>query len=295
MTKICCLLLFSSLAFTVYAYAPADDTTYWKSKYESALGFSQSASSNWLKGAENSVSANGLLNIYKDYKKKRISWNNYVGFAFGISKQQNPDGIKKTDDKIDILTKGGIYAWNHWDYTGFFEFKSQFAKGYAYPNDSVRVSDFMAPGYFQLSIGLNYKPVNYFSLFFSPVGARVTVVNDRYLTHRPEGAYGVTGDHNALWQVGGSVNAILKKDIFKNVNLLSKMDLFSNYRDKPENLVVNWENNIMMKVNRYLSMNISTMFIYDQKTVSAEKGLKFFNVLQFRETFGVGFAYALSN
>jgi hypothetical protein len=294
MKKILLLTLLVSLTFIVKANDPKKDTTYWKSKYESTLGFSQTTLTNWAKGGEKaSFSSNLILNIYKEYTKKSLSWNNYMGIAYGISKMQSVPGLRKTDDKINFLSKGGIYAWRHWDYTGFFEFKSQFSNGYAYPNDSVPISKFMAPAYFQLSAGLNYKPVEYFAVFISPVGSRLTLVNDTALTQRPEGAYGVYGGNKTLWQVGGSINAIFKKDILKNINLMSKLDIFSNYGDRPEKIVVGWENNILMKVNKYIAVNLSTMLIYDEKAIDKDNTGKFKDIIQFRETLGIGLAYTI--
>ncbi len=289
-----CIIFLLFFSFNAIAREPDTDTTYWKSKYESALGFSQTLAANWVKGGEKtSYAANFILNVYKDYARRNISWNNYLGVAYGVSKQQSIEKLRKTDDKINFMTKGGLYAWKNWDYTGFFEFKSQFDEGFAYPNDSVHISRFLAPGYFQLSVGLNYKPINYFALFISPVGARLTVVNDTALTNRKEGAYGIFGENSTLWQVGGSVNAIFKKDIMKNVNLMSKLDIFSLYRDRPQKLIVSWENNILMKVNKYISVNISTMFIYDEKAIVKENTGKFTEIAQFRETFGIGLAYTI--
>jgi hypothetical protein len=283
-----------SLGLFATATKPNNDTTYWKSKYESAIGFSQTALYNWTKGGEKSSFATHLiLNVFKDYTKKNITWNNYLGLAYGIAKMQSVDQLRKTDDKINFLTKGGLYASEHWDYTGFFEFKSQFSEGFAYPNDSVHISRFIAPAYFQVSIGMNYKPVEYFSVFISPVGARLTVVNDTSLTHRKEGSYGIYGDNSTLWQVGGSINAIFKKDIMKNINLMSKLDIFTNYSEMPDKIVVGWENNILMKVNKYISMNFSSMLIYDEKAIVEENSGKFSEIVQFRETFGVGLAYTI--
>ena len=194
------------------------------------------------------------------------------------------------------MTKGGLYAWKHWDYAGLFEFRSQFAEGFNYPNDSVHISKFIAPGYFQLSIGLNYKPVDYFAVFLSPIGVRLTIVNDKSLTNRPEGAYGVFGDNTALWQIGGSVNAVFKKDIMKNVNLMSKLDLFSDYRRNPLNIIIGWENNIMMKVNKYLSLNLSTRLIYDDNIPYKDKeGVIHGPRTKFREAFNLGFAFAIKH
>jgi hypothetical protein len=285
------LLIFT---FVARANEPNTDTTYWKSKYESAIGFSQTAMYNWAKGGEKtSFASNIILNVFNDYTKKNFTLNNYVGIAYGVAKMQSIERLRKTDDKINLLTKAGLSASKHWDYTGFFEFKSQFSDGFAYPNDSVHISRFMAPAYFQLSIGMNYKPVPYFSVFFSPLGSRLTVVKDTSLTHRAEGSYGIYGDNSVLWQVGGSINAIFKKDIMKNINLLSKLDIFTKYHETPDKVVFSWENNILMKVNKYIAVNFSSMLIYDEKAIVAENSGKFDEIIQFRETFGVGLAYTI--
>lgn len=283
-----------TLGLFATATEPDNDTTYWKSKYESAIGFSQSAFYNWTKGGEKtSFSSNIILNVYKDYTKKNFTWNNYLGIAYGVSKMQSVKNLRKTDDKINFLTKAGLSASKHWDYTGFFEFKSQFSDGYKYPNDSVYVSSFMAPAYFQNSIGMNYKPVDYFSVFISPIGARLTVVKDSSLTNRSEGAYGIHDDNTTLWQVGGSINAIFKKDIMQNINLMSKLDIFTNFSERPDKVIVGWENNILMKVNKYIAVNFSSTLIYDEKAIISDSEGKFSDIIQFRETFGIGLAYTI--
>jgi hypothetical protein len=297
MRKILLSIFIFLYAVKLMAFNPEGDTS-WKSKYEASLGFSQTTFTNWSAGGDNSYSINSMLNIYKNYAKGKISWNNYLGLAYGVNynKSTTPN-VRKTNDKINFLTKGGIYAWNHWDYAGTFEFRSQFDEGFDYSQDSaVKVSKFMAPGYFQFSIGMNYKPVDYFFIFISPIGARLTVVNDKSLTGRPEGAYGIFGDNTALWQVGGSVNVGFKKDILKNVNLMSKLDLFSDYRNHPEKIIVGWENNILMKVNKYISLNLSTMLIRDHNITFVDKngnsqGVK----TQFRETFSLGLTYTMAH
>jgi hypothetical protein len=273
-----------------------DSDTAWKSKYEASLGFSQTSFSNWSAGGENALALNGMLNVYKIYEKGNVRWSNYLGLAYGVNMQETEPKMRKTNDKINFLTKGGIYAWKNWDYAGLFEFRSQFAQGFNYPNDSVYISKFLAPGYFQLSLGLNYKPVEYFALFISPIGARLTVVNDKSLTSRPEGAYGIHDGNTTLWQVGGSVNAVFKKDIMKNVNFMSKLDLFSDYRHNPQNIIVGWENNILMKVNKYISLTLTSMLIYDDNINYTDKeGITHGPRTQFRETFAIGFAYSLEH
>ena len=298
------ILLFLSLFFCMFrlmAFTPDTDTS-WKSKYEASLGFSQTSFTNWSAGGENALALNGMLNIYKLYAKDNLFWTNYLGLAYGVNFQQTEPKMRKTNDKINLLSKAGFKAWKKWDYAGLFEFKSQFDQGFNYPNDSVYISKFMAPAYFQLSLGLNYKPVDYFAVFISPVGARLTVVNDSKLTNAIDengkliGAFGVIGDNKTLWQVGGSVNVVFKKDIMKNVNLLSKLDLFSDYRHNPQNIIVGWENNLLMKVNKYISLAFTSMLIYDDNINSTDKeGNTHGPKTQFRETFAIGFAYSIEH
>jgi hypothetical protein len=298
-------LLFLTFFCTLQMMAQKSEVdTSWKSKYEASLGFSQTTFTNWSAGGDNAYSANAMLNIYKIYAKGKVSWTNYLGLAYGenYNKSTNPH-LRKSEDKINLVSKGGIYAWKNWDYAGLFEFKSQFNNGYDYSNDSsVLLSRFMAPGYFQLSIGLNYKPVEYFAVFISPIGARLTVVNDPKLTNTVDnegnliGAYGVIGNNTTLWQVGGSANLVFKKDIFKNVNLMSKLDLFSDYRKEPQKIIVGWENNILMKVNKYLSLNLTTMLIRDHNISFVDSNGNSLGVkTQFRETFSIGFAYSVEH
>jgi hypothetical protein len=301
MKKISLILLISFISIQLMASKEEGDTS-WKSKYEASLGFSQTSFTNWSAGGENAMAINGMLNIYKMYAKGNVFWTNYLGLAYGLNVQQTAPKVRKTNDKINFLTKGGINAWHNWDYAGLFEFRSQFDNGYNYPNDSVYNSKFMAPGYFQLSIGLNYKPVSYFALFISPIGARLTVVNDSKLTNTVDengkliGAYGVMGDNSTLWQVGGSLNAVFKKDIMKNVNLMSKLDLFSDYRHNPQNIIVGWENNLLMKVNKYLSLTFTSMLIYDDNVNYTDKeGITHGPRTQFSESFALGFAYTMEH
>lgn len=297
-------ILFAVLAFysdKIMAQTTEVDTS-WKSNYEFNLGLSQTTFTNWASGGENSFAMNTALTVFKIYQKDKITWGNYLGMAYGISYMQQSDPAwRKVNDKINFTTKGGVYAWHNWDYAALFEFRSQFAKGYNYPSTNY-ISKFMAPGYFQFSLGLNYKPADYFAVFVSPVGARLTVVNDPALTNTLDdkgnliGAFGVKGDNTTLWQIGGSLNMVFKKDIMKNLNYMSKLDLFSDYRHNPQNIIVGFENNFLLKVNKYISMSLTTMLVYDDNISYTDKeGITHGPRTQFRETFSLGFAYSFAH
>lgn len=298
MKKILIILIISLTAMSsVLAQTEVKkDTTYWKGKYETLLSFSQTTFTNWASGGENNVAGNAYLNIFENYAKNNISWNNYLGLAYGTSKLQSFEKLRKTDDKINLTSKFGYKMAKSWEYAALFDFKSQFTKGYKYPNDSVYISNFFAPANFQFSLGANYKPSENFSVFMSPIGARLTVVNDSVLRNRAGGAFGVTGDSPLLWQLGGSVNVMLKKDITKNINWMSKMDIFSYYLKDPLSPVFSWENNFVLKVTKFISFNVMTLMISDPNVPYInEHGKPEGSRLQFRETFGVGISYTFSN
>ena len=54
-----------------------------------------------------------------------------------------------------------------------------------------------------------------------------------------------------------------KKEIVKNVELDTKLNLFSNYLEEPGNIDVNWDLLLNMKVNEWLSASLICNLIYD--------------------------------
>jgi hypothetical protein len=80
----------------------------------------------------------------------------------------------------------------------------------------------------------------------------------------------------------------------KNVSITSKVDLFSNYLKDPQNIVVNWENIIALKINKYINVNFNTHLIYDDKIDIAKEVdgvVKVAPRIQFKEIFGVGVSF----
>ena len=243
------------------------------------------------------------MSIYANYKKGNTSFDNSLDIGYGFLKSGNA-GTRKTDDKIDFTSKYGQKASKNWYYAGLINFKSQMAPGYNYPNDSTKISDFLAPAYILGSIGMDYKPNKYFTLFISPITTKITLVNDQTLADA--GAYGVekavldtlgnvvTKGEVLRLEYGGYLRAIVNKDVRENINLQTKLELFSNYNKNPSNIDVNCEVLIAMKVNKYISATISTQLIYDDDIDIAidenADGIieKVGPRIQFKEVLGVG-------
>jgi hypothetical protein len=289
------------------------DTTFkgWKKAGVFSANLAQTSLTNWSAGGENSISASSFLYVFANYKKPNSYWDNSLDLGYGFLAQGKSDFIK-TDDKIDLLSKFGQKAKDNLYYTALFNFKTQMAPGYKTIDDSVLISNLFAPAYFIGALGLDYKPTSNLSLFFAPATTKYTIVNDQRLAD--SGSYGVTPatfDANKVilthgektrFEFGGYMRLIFTKSEFKseflkNLSFTSKLDLFSNYILEPQNIDVNWENLIVMNVNKYIVVSISTQLIYDNDVqievdtnedgIIDKKGPR----IQFKELLGVGLAY----
>lgn len=251
------LLLFP---MALFSQQQPDTLKTWEVKGLLSLNFTQISLTNWVAGGRSSSAGVGIFNLTAKYTKDNWLWENNLDLGYGLIKEQNRQTVK-SDDKIDFTSKLGLKQSEKLYYTLLFNYKTQFAKGYKYPNTTDVISDFMAPGYFTLALGLDYKPKKDLSIFFSPATARLTVVSNENLSN--QGAFGVDPGKKTRMEVGAILKMDLKTEIMKNVTLNNKVELFSNYLDKPQNVDINWDLMLNMKVNDYLSANLITNLIYD--------------------------------
>ena len=285
----------------------ADTTQGWKKGGVFAINLAQTSLTNWAAGGQNSVAVNGIFSVFANLKKGKSRWDNSLDIGYGLLKQGKNNPFRKTDDKIDFLSKYGREAFKNVYYAALFNFKTQMTPGYNYINDTLKnkISNLFAPAYLLLAIGLDYKPNAYFSAFIAPLTLKFTFVTDPDFYLLPGGAFGVTQGKKSLSEIGGYVRVIyskndFKNDFMKNVSFTTKIDLFSNYLKNPQNIVVNWENMFAMKVNKFISASFNTDLIYDDKIkVPFDKngdgkiaaGESIGSKIQFKEILGVGFSY----
>ena len=290
-------------AFSAFSQTPADTTKNWETGGTYSFTLNQVSLTNWQAGGENSISGNTLLNIFGNYKKGKLSWDNNLTLAYGLS-QIGDYELRKTDDRIEFNSSVGYNASKKWDYTAFLIFRTQFTDGFDYPNDSVKISTFFAPAYLIGGLGMEYKEKKWFRVNISPISTKLTFVGDQTLANR--GAFGVEGAEvdtagniitegkNMRAELGGSVKIVIKKELMENVSMQTQLDLFSNYLENPQNVDVNWDFLINLKVNKWLSANLSTNLIYDDDINIAVEEDAEGNVIksgprtQFRQIFGAG-------
>lgn len=312
--------LISILLLTVISYCAvaqdttATDTTYWQYGGFAALNINQASFVNWAAGGENSFSATFIGNFFSKYAKGKLSWENNLDVAYGVLRSGNV-GFRKNEDKIDYSSKLGYKAADHWFYTGLLNWKTQFAEGFNFPDDTTVVSRFMAPGYILVSAGIDYKPVEYFSLFMSPATGKFTFVLDQDIADA--GTYGndpAVFDNNGnkiesgdkiRAEFGAYLKLLFQKDVIKNVNLKTQLEIFNNYTDpnkeNRKNFDINWETTINMKINDYLATSLILHMIYDHDIevpidddgddVADRTGAR----TQFKQVLGIGLSYKFNS
>jgi len=283
----------------------SDTTQGWKKGGVFAVNLAQTSLTNWAAGGQNSVAVNGIFSVFANLKKGKSRWDNSLDIGYGLLKQEKNTPFRKTDDKFDFLSKYGREAFKNVYYAALLNFKTQMAPGYNYINDSTKakISNLFSPAYLLLALGMDYKPNAYFSAFIAPATVKFTYVTDKALSD--SGAFGVKPGEKSLSEFGGYIRVIyskndFKNDLMKNVSFTTKIDLFSNYLKNPQNIVVNWETLIAMKVNKYISASFNTDLIYDDKIkVPFDKngdgkivaGESVGSKIQFKEILGVGLSY----
>jgi hypothetical protein len=286
------------LATTCYLYAqePAGADTLWKYSGTASLNFSQLALTNWAAGGENSLAGNALLQLSGDYDDGKLSWDNDLLLGIGLIRQGD-DPARKSDDRIDLSSTFGYRASGKWLYSGLLGFRTQFLEGYDRPGetDRVKISNWMAPGYLNLSLGMDYRPCDAFAMLVAPVAGKITFVLDDDLS--AAGSFGLERDKKIRGEFGGYVKLSYKNEILKNVMLDTKVDLFSNYLDEPQAIDVNWDLLLTLTVNEYLSAKLVTQLIYDKDIkfgidTNGDGMIDIFEPrVQFKELFGVGLAF----
>lgn len=284
-----------------------DTISHWEKKNGVGFDISQIAFLNWNAGGVSSVS--GLLKgkFTRKYTNGNVKWFNELIFRYGMNKQ---DGIepRKTDDTFQVNSTFGYRkdTISNWYHSAKFNFNTQFTNGYAYPNTDKAISKPFAPAYFFLGVGAEYankeKKVN---VYISPLTQKTTLVLDQRLAN--QGAFGVvkavydangiliTEGKRSRTELGFLVTGAHKKEVFKNIILENRLNLYSDYINKFGNIDVDWQMQMDLVVNQYVKANIGAYLLYDDD-IKAKKDIAGEQVtigpkVQLKQLLGIGLVY----
>lgn len=281
------LSVLSAKAQDEVASVVQDTTKAWTAKGNASILFNQSTFDNWLPGGENNISGNLNVNYDLNYKKEDWTWDNKIIASYGLVKTKTSSFAKKTDDRLELNSLLGKKAQGYWYYSAFLNFKTQFTKGYLYGKDDngaeIRdeYTNFMSPGYLMIGPGALWKKNDNLKFNLSPLTSKFTFVNSD-MTLPDEAYFGVEEGKSVRYELGFNASAYYKFGVVANVSFENILNLYSNYLEDFQNVDLDYQLNIVLKVNRYLSTNVSFQTIYDDNA---------FQGFQIRQVFGVGFNY----
>lgn len=280
MKKTLLVVAFLMAILSVNAQETVKDTVkHWTKKGNISLLFNQSSyNKQWLGGGTSNVAGNFGLNYDFNYKNGDVVWDNKFILAYGLSKIKGDAKTAKTDDRLELNSLWGKTASGQWYYSIFFNFKSQLDTGF--DKNNMKISHFFSPAYFQFGPGMLWKKSNNLSVNFAPAAAKLIVVHNHFTDLGP--SFGVLQGDNSRFEFGASVSAYYKFSVMANVSIENRLNLYSNYLDTPQNVDVDYQMNVVMKINKYLSANVALQAIYDDNSIQA---------VQMREVFGLGVNY----
>lgn len=282
------------------------DTVKWKQLNKVGLDINEVTFVNWNAGGANSISALLAIKSSLRYKKNNLIWFNEVRTRYGVNKQEN-QRLRKTEDELELISTLGFRkdTITNWYYSGRFNFKTQYANGYNYPNRDNAISRFMAPGYLFIGGGVEYgKNIEKLSFYMSPLTFKATFVLDQELADK--GSFGVTPaifdalgnkvveGENVRTEMGVLVTNSYETQVLENIYIKNRVSLYTDYLNSFGNIDVDWEVVFDFKVNDFVKATLGSHLRYDNdvKIIEeteiedefAERGAS----LQWKQLLGIG-------
>ena len=250
----------------------------WKINGRLAFVFNQSSFSNWASGGQNTVAGNLNVNYDFNYKKKNINWDTRIISGYGLS-HISEKGYRKTNDRFELNTLLGVKTSTYWFLSFIGNFRTQYTKGFDYKKEpQLLVSEFFSPAYLTFGPGMLWKKSDDLSLNIAPATARYTFVNDFF-----SGKFGVEEGRNTAFSLGFNLSGYYKLSVMENIEVENILSMYSDYLANVGNVDVDYQTNILFKVNKSIKMHMTFHTIIDDNSSSK---------IQFRQLFGLGVNYS---
>ena len=173
-------------------------------------------------------------------------------------------------------------------FSSFLNFKTQFAKGFKYSTNEegneirTEKTRIFSPAYIQLGVGVYWKESNSLWVNFAPITGRLILASKKFTNDLNEGEeyFGIPRGQNSRFELGASISAFYKFELVENVTLEQRVNLYSDYLYKADNIDVDYTLSVFMKINDYLSTTLIVQALYDDNAIKK---------IQLREVFGLAF------
>lgn len=250
------------------------------------LDFAQLAMINPRVGAgDNRIAFGGLGNVFANYKRQRMEWMTNVSLQLAVQQLADADWQKS----LDVLRMNSKFSYKtgneHWAYAALLTFESLSMP--TYPGNFLKpqadadqtLARFLSPARFEFSPGISYKPDTRWNFFLAPASYKLIYVGDQDIADlgihgtKPVNAEDPSlGFEQAFHQLGARLVAgYTNKFLSEKLTYTSRLDLFSNYLENPQNLDVLWQNDLGWQLWKNLSLNFLLEAFYDHDILVQRK------------------------
>ena len=253
---------------------------------------------------QNRIGFGGAVALYANYKQGRVTWNNNFTLNLAVEKTGsgvladtlgNPTKTKVPFRKsIDELRFNSTYGYSfsegsHWSYAASLGFRSQLLASYQGdvdgqiyvsevdvpgPYQNTLVSKFAAPGRAALGLGVMYEPNANFNIVFTPLTADIIFITDQNIANL--GVHGTKLEDGSTdvyktsrFALGATLAAQYQNKWWEDrFSFKTRLVLFSDYLDQPQNVDVLWTNELALTVLKGLQISFNTNLFYDDDVLS---------------------------
>ncbi len=281
----------------VFIPNPEMKNRHWIRDFAASLQFSQAyISPNWYQGGNNNL--NMLMQIGYDVKLNPAFHPNLLfenSFRYKLGLNSAPDDSLRnysiSEDLLQINSTLGYKAAHRWYYSLTAQFKTQLLKSYLKNTDKVQ-SAFLSPAELNIGLGMTYNYANTKKTFTFDASISLFTYNLRVCTDMSmnHADYDIDQDRKTHSKFGSSGEFKLMWKICSNIKFNSRLFTFTDYGQ----LQADWENTLVMEINRFLTTQIYCHARYDTATprIADEPH---WHKLQVKEILSVGFAYKFSS
>lgn len=239
---------------------------------------------------------------------KNIWINDFDGQLGFLSNGDNVTGKSTFNRNIDKLFLNSQYGRQITEKISAFaegNFISQFlsVKKNGAPQNRNIASGFLTPGYLTVSTGIDFRPVDYFTIKVAPMANKWTFVTNKNVMYDEAGlAYGVNvkDGNKSLSEFGSQLTLGFNKEVISNVNLGFRYNFFKAWKDSYGNKNKPLDHRLDLlataKINKFLNVNFTYIGLldkdmFDHKTFNETQGKpdQIKSSWQSASGFGVGF------
>ncbi|MCB0635257.1 MAG: DUF3078 domain-containing protein [Lewinella sp.] len=278
--------------------AEAAATGPWEVGAGMGFDFAQLLQINPKQGAgQNRLGFGGAVNVFGNYNAGRLNWESLGSWQFGVQRlgggvvsQGGKDvsiPFQKAIDELRLASKVGysLAEGSKWFVAANATLFSQITATYqgtdTYPGNFLSdvfetgqtpLSKLFSPATVTLSVGLDYKPSENWSFFYSPLGAKWIIVGNDDIAAlgvhgnpvTRDGTGAVTAFENIDAQLGSLLRGGYQNTFLDDkVSITSTLLLFSNYLNNPQNVDIDWANQLDLAIVKNLSIGLLVNAFYD--------------------------------